>query len=301
MQTIDEIREEIRRQPLKGLVVSHAGRVVCRKPAQSRRFLVHSVAKSVTALGVGFAIQEGILGLEENLADAFAENLPGAASRAEALHGTQTARKQMEQLKQVRLKHLLSHTSGFQENFLTGFQRPYLQDDDWLAQCLANPVTATPGTAFLYCDANYYLIAKLLRKRTGRRITEYLLPRLFSPLGIRYPTWEVDPEGDMIGCGGLLLNLDELHRLGLLCLEKGKADGRRIVPEAWVETVTSPAVSLPGGGGYGFGFWTAPEYCCMFGYGGVYNIISYSRDILITADGLALSEKTFSADLLPER
>lgn len=289
MRSLDEIKEAIERQPLRGLIVSQAGKELLRKPARSRRFLVHSVAKSVTALGVGFALGEGILTLEENLADAFAEKLPDVAARLEGTQGAEAIKEQLVQLKRIRVKHLLSNSSGFRDNFLTGFQRPYLEDTDWITQCLCNPVTSEPGMKFLYCDANYYLIAKLLQKRCDCRLTEYLLPRLFRPLGISRPTWEVDPVGDMIGCGGLLMNLDELHRLGFLCLKRGKADGRIVVSQEWMETVTTAKIAVPEGGGYGYGFWTAGDHCYMFGYGGVYNIISYEQDLLITADGLDLS------------
>ena len=289
MLTVNEIKEVIQTRPPAGLIVSESGREIFRRPPLSRRFLVHSVAKSVTALGMGFAIREGILALEENLADAFPDKVSLAVSGMETACGIEASHRQLEQLKQVRLRHLLSHTSGFRHNFLTGFQRPSLKDDDWLTQCLSNPITSDPGEAFLYCDAGYYLIAKLLARRTGLRLTQYLLPRLFAPLQIRYPTWEVDPDGDMIGCGGLLMNLDELHKLGQLCLNHGEENGRTVVPEEWVKTVTGQKVSFPEGGGYGYGFWTAPDYCYMFGYGGVYNIISYSRNLLITADGLELS------------
>ena len=288
MLTTDEIKEVIQTQPPQGVIISESGKEIFRNPPLSRRFLVHSVAKSVTALGVGFAIQEGLLDPEETLAGAFPDKVSLAVSRIEAARGSEAAHRQLEGLKQIRLRHLLSQTSGFQHNFLTGFQRPYLKDDDWLTQCLSIPVTSRPGEVFMYCDALYYLIAKLLRRRTGLCLTEYLMPRLFEPLQIRYPTWEVDPDGDMIGCGGLLMNLDELHKLGHLCLNRGKVNGRRVVPEEWIMAVTDRKVSLAEGGGYGYGFWTAPDYCCMFGYGGVYNIISYSQSLVITADGLDL-------------
>ena len=117
MRSVDEIREAIERQPLRGLIVSQAGEEICREPARSRRVLVHSVAKSV-------------------------------AVRVEGAQGTEAAKEQLRQLKRVRVKHPLSNSSGFRDNFLTGFQRPYLEDADWLAQCLCNPVTSEPGTRF---------------------------------------------------------------------------------------------------------------------------------------------------------
>ena len=288
MMNLSEIKKMIQKQPVHGRILYESGRVTEREPSVSRRFIVHSVAKSVTAIAVGFALEEGLLDLDETLEDAFPEKLTEAASLVECSFGRDAADRQKEEFGQVCVRHLLSHTSGFRENYLTGFQRPYLEDDDWLKLCLSNRITQTPGESFLYCDANYYLIAKLLRRRTGIRLTEYLLPRLFKPLGIRYPAWEPDPDGDMIGCGGLILNMDELHRLGLVCLNGGSYNGSEVIPEAWLDTAMHEKISIGDGRGYGYGFWTTPEYCYMFGYGGVYNFISRETDTLYTVDGLIL-------------
>lgn len=295
MLTLRELKEEVLRRPVRGLILSGADGEICRKPERTRRILVHSVAKSVTAIGAGFALEEGYLSLDESVAEAFDMDLSKVESAVGNLRGEGAAKEHRKRLEKIRLTHLMSNTSGFGENYLTGFQRPYLTDDDWVTQCLSLPVTADAGSAFLYNDANWYLIAKLLQRRTGQRLTEYLLPRLFVPLGIRYPTWEVDPEGDIIGCGGLLLNLDELHRLGLVCLHNGVYGGGRVISGEWMKTAAEKKTDAPGGildgsgYGYGYGFWTGPDYFSMFGLGGIYSFISRSGDLLITVDGLELT------------
>ena len=264
MLTLRELKEEVLRRPVRGLILSGADGEICRKPERTRRILVHSVAKSVTAIGAGFALEEGYLSLDESVAEAFDMDLSKVESAVGNLRGEGAAKEHRKRLEKIRLTHLMSNTSGFGENYLTGFQRPYLTDDDWVTQCLS-------------------------------RLTEYLLPRLFVPLGIRYPTWEVDPEGDIIGCGGLLLNLDELHRLGLVCLHNGVYGGGRVISGEWMKTAAEKKTDAPGGildgsgCGYGYGFWTGPDYFSMFGLGGIYSFISRSGDLLITVDGLELT------------
>ena len=288
MYTLNRIKEEVLRQPLRGFIVSDGDKELSRNPEKTRRNLVHSAAKSITAIGVGFALEEKLLDLEEPLSDAFRTALPSVEDACKALGGSAFAKDQIKRLEKIRLKHLLSNTSGFQSNFLTGFQRPYLKNDDWTVQCLCVPVEQEAGSEFLYNDANYYLISKLLQKRAGQNLTEYLLPRLFAPLGIRRPTWELDPDGDIIGCGGLLLNLDELHRIGLLCLDRGRFGGEAVVPENWIKTIMDEKTAVKDGLSYGYGFWCAPGYSYMFGLGGIYCFISKDSGLLITADGLVL-------------
>ena len=288
MKPIEELRELAVSDPDVSVIVSDGTDELFRRPEKTRRNLVHSVAKSVTSIGFGFAVQEGLVSLEEPLAHAFSERLPEILSAYESRYGPKAAEEQNKRLQAVQLRHLLSNTSGFQDNFLTGFQRPYLKDDDWVSLCLLNPLVHTPGEEFLYCDANYYLIAKVLQKRSGQNLSAWLMPRLFNPLGLRYPTWEADPEGEAIGCGGLLWNLDELHQFGLLVLNHGRHNGSQVVPEEWIRTITTEKIPFGDGCGYGYGFWTAPDCTYMFGFGGVYNFISKTGDLLITADGLNL-------------
>lgn len=288
MISIEEIREKAIHDPAVNVILSDGGQECFRRPEKTRRILVHSVAKSVTALGFGIAMQEGLVSLEETLKDAFAESMPKVLEAYEASRGSDEAKIQADRFKDVRLKHLLSNTSGFRDNFLTGFERPFLKEDDWVSLCLMNPLVQKPGKEFLYCDANYYLIAKLLQKRAGQTLSAYLLPRLFEPLGLHYPSWEADPQGDAVGCGGLLLCLDELHVLGKLCLQNGIHGEKAIVPSDWMRTALTEKIPFGDGCGYGYGFWTAPDCAYMFGLGGIYNFLSKSGDLLITADGLSL-------------
>ena len=99
-----------------------------------------------------------------------------------------------------------------------------------------------------------------MQRRAGCDLVHYLLPRLFTPMGIQRPTWETDPLGNNFGAGGLFLTLDELHKFGLLYLQDGCWNGRQLVPAEWVRASTSRQVENDRDGyGYGYLFWGGEE------------------------------------------
>jgi CubicO group peptidase (beta-lactamase class C family) len=104
----------------------------------------------------------------------------------------------------------------------------------------------------------------IVHKVTGQTVLDYLTPRLFEPLGIEKPKWETSPQGISIGGYGLYLRTEDIAKFGQLYLQKGKWDGRQLVPSEWIAAATSRQVEndkAPSGGnpdwrqGYGFQFW----------------------------------------------
>ena len=112
MLTLRELKEEVLRRPVRGLILSGADGEICRKPERTRRILVHSVAKSVTAIGAGFALEEGYLSLDESVAEAFDMDLSKVESAVGNLRGEGAAKEHRKRLEKIRLTHLMSNTSG---------------------------------------------------------------------------------------------------------------------------------------------------------------------------------------------
>ncbi len=124
---------------------------------------------------------------------------------------------------------------GQEKAELMGAQRPVYEEEDWVKMSLAFPFVYEPGTKFVYNNVGPYLAGVLVERRAGCDLVSYLYPRLFKPLGIARPTWELDPYGHVFGAGGLFLTMDELHKLGLLYLQNGNWNGKQLVPESWVK------------------------------------------------------------------
>lgn len=197
---------------------------------------VYSASKSFTSTAVGIAAREGLLSLDESLTEVFAQELPEAVN---------------ENLRKARVRDLLTMCLGQEQGNLMGGQRPFYEEDDWVKLSLAFPFVYEPGTHFVYNNVGPYLAGVLVQRRAGCDLVSYLQPRLFTPLGIKRPTWESDPLGYTFGAGGLFLNLSELHKLGLLYLHGGEWNGRQLVPREWVDACSRPQSDS----GYSYLFW----------------------------------------------
>ena len=106
-----------------GVKISQGGEVIAHKTWDEEcRRNVYSASKSVTSCAVGFAVQEGLLSLEERLVDAFAQDLPETVS---------------ENLERATVRDLLTMCLGQARGELMGAQRPLYQERDWVKLALS--------------------------------------------------------------------------------------------------------------------------------------------------------------------
>ena len=96
---------------------------------------------------------------------------------------------------------------------------------------------------------------------------DYLDKRLFRPLMIQKPDWDLSPEGINTGGWGLRITTEDIAKLGQLYLQKGIWQGERILSEAWVKEATSKQTSNGSNPdndwdqGYGYQFWRCRNDC----------------------------------------
>ncbi|WP_261305011.1 serine hydrolase domain-containing protein [Paenibacillus andongensis] len=219
----------------------------------------YSVTKSFTSTAVGFAIQEGLLSVEDQVLPFF----PNLLTKGIKLNmGT------------LKVKHLLTMSTGHNQDLLRFkglFQ--FLKDktvlsigneknENWVRAFFDFPIEISPGTQFQYNSGASQMLSEIVTRVTGQTLLNYLQPRLFEPLGIQRPIWEFSPQGTNTGGWGLRLKTEDLARFGLLFLQKGVWDGKRLLSQSWVEEATSkqiettPIQNKPDWGqGYGYQFW----------------------------------------------
>lgn len=203
-----------------------------------------SLSKSFTSTAVGLAIAEGKLKVEDEVLKFFPEEAPAKPSA---------------NLKAMRLRDLLTMAAGHHAEELQGFS--LTTDESVVKRFLALPVAHKPGTFFAYSTAATYMQSAIVQKVTGQSVLEYLRPRLFEPLGIENPTWETSKQGVSQGGTGLNIRTEDIAKFGQLYLQKGRWNGKQLVPAAWVETATARWMSNGSNPasdweqGYGFQFW----------------------------------------------
>jgi hypothetical protein len=105
-----------------------------------------------------------------------------------------------------------------------------------------------------------FMLSALIQQTSGVRLTEYLEPRLFEPLGIAQYVWHRNTDGFDTGGWGLEVTTDAIGRFGLLYLQGGVWEGRQLLSPGWVEQATAKQVENgPGDSdwnqGYGYQFW----------------------------------------------
>lgn len=252
------------------------------QPEPEQRQNQYSGTKSFTSTAVAFAVQEGLFSLEDAVLDHFGADAPENPS---------------ENLKKMKLRHLITMSMGFESPMLMGAQRPKMTEKDWVRYVLRANVVNEPGATFQYNNAGPYLLGILVQRKSGMSLIEYLTPRLFEPLGIQVPQCENDPMGNTFGAGGLQLNVSEFAKLGLLYLQKGVWNGKRLLDEAWVEAASTPQILADEGDEeighhYGYLFWTMPDG--MFradGKYGQYCIVVPRKNAVIAINSMQLTEE----------
>jgi hypothetical protein len=91
------------------------------------------------------------------------------------------------------------------------------------------------------------MLSAIVSKVTGQKVIDYLQPRLFEPLGIAKPDWEESPQHVNTGGWGLRLRTEDIAKFAQLFLQKGKWNGKQILPQGWVEEAsTAHIIQHPG-------------------------------------------------------
>lgn len=206
---------------------------------------MYSVSKSVTSTAVGLCVKEGLLSVDDRLVDIFPDYVPANADA---------------RLQKLQVKHLLSMTSGKNISFMDDKTQ-----NDWITSYFNAPWYNEPGAEFRYVNENIYMLCAIVHRVTGQTVRDFLLPRLFAPLGIDYPQWETDAYNVEAGGWGVFLKTEDLAKLMLLYQQGGVFNGQRILDEEWVKTATgtvadnSNNMGLDSVYGYGYCFWRNHE------------------------------------------
>jgi CubicO group peptidase (beta-lactamase class C family) len=181
-----------------------------------------SSTKSVTGLLVGMLIDDGkIRSMDEPVCTYISEWCAGRKAK-------------------VTLRHLLTMTSGLPERTTTGVG--YVGDKN--PYVIAQPLEHEPGTVWAYSNEGVQLLSPILDKAAGEPIQDYARKRLFEPLGMRHTRLRTDMKGHAWTYADMGTTARDFARIGMLMMNKGTWEKRRILSEAWVEQSTKASQAL---------------------------------------------------------
>ena len=215
--------------------------------------ICYSMSKPFTSVAAGFAVSEGLLALTDRVIDVLSDAAPENPD---------------PWLSTVTLHHLLCMGSGLcqKSDNIDHIFHPDQHPLDWAKATLSFGCDAEPGSIFRYNSHGSYLISCMVQKVTGMNIRDYLMPRLFEPLGIEKPHWDMSPQGICCGGWGLYLSCEDMAKFGVCLLQKGMWNCKQVIPAAWIEQATQMHIrtdSVPRhrewAQGYGYHFWLCTD------------------------------------------
>lgn len=216
---------------------------------------IMSATKSITALLVGIAIDRGMLGSAEDKVISYFPDY-------HVKRGEKT-------IYDVTIRHLLTMRAPYK-----GKGDPWTKvcsSSDWVAASL-DFLGGKKGITdeFDYRTVCLHILSGILYNATGMKTVDFADEYLFCPLGIakhkncyaktaeehkhfttdklpKENVWFSDPQGLGTPGYGLCMSADDMAKIGQLCLQEGKWDGKQIVSRDWIKEMLVPRTVECGG------------------------------------------------------
>lgn len=208
----------------------------------------------------------------------------------------------------ITLRQLLQMSSGlaFDEDYddpRSDVIRMLYGTRDMAGYAADKPLVARPGSCFSYSTGTSAILSRLLATAAPEPWPRYAQRALFAPLGMTSAVIEPDSAGTPGLSSYVWASARDWARLGLLYLNDGVWQGRRLLPEGWVAFSRRPAPADPRRE-YGAHFWVRVPHPDRLGsgrphlvpadafhaagHGAQYVTVIPSRALVVVRLGLAL-------------
>ncbi|NBL65042.1 serine hydrolase [Flavobacterium sp. NST-5] len=234
-----------------------------------------SMAKSMVTSAVGKAIMDGkIKSLDQKVTDFFPEYKGEFGSL-------------------VTVGDLASMASGldWDESYYSPFSittRAYF-DENLNDMMLNLKFVSPPGKEFHYVSGNTQLLAMILEKATGQKLSDYVSENFWKPIGAENEAlWQLDhQDGIEKAYCCVAASARDFARFGKLYLQNGVWNGEQILDSTFVKKSTTPRFA--DSPMYGYGWWLSDhldkKIYYMQGHLGQYVIVIPEDELIIVRLG----------------
>lgn len=253
---------------------------------------LRSVTKSITAILMGIAIDQGLVQSLDDPVQTYFKDDPRFVN-----HPT------------ITIRHLLTMSTGLDCNDWDtkskGQEDRVYKKCDWLRYFWNLPALHPPGEVAHYCTMGQVVAMELLQRAAQMPIDVFAQRYLFDPLGIKEVRWQHTSRRKTVLATAKRLHLTPraLAKIGQLLLQKGQWKGQSIVSAEWLSTMTTPQVTITGLE-YGLLWWQIPlataqqqhTLLAATGNGGQYLLVVPELDLVVVFTGGAYNS---AEDKLP--
>ena len=266
---------------LHSLLVSWRGNVILERyyngARASRPANIKSVSKSVLSALVGIAIDRRLItGLRQPIVSFF----PDLESSK----------------REITIEDLLTMRSGLEPTSNRNYGA-WVQSPNWVRYVLGRNLVTPPGTHMDYSTGNTHVLSAILTKVTGTSTWQFAQDALARPLGFTLARWPRDPQGIYFGGNDMLMTPRQMLSFGELYLNRGRVNGRQVVPAEWIEaSFVARTQSRWSDQLYGYGWWVRDlaghEAYFAWGYGGQYVFVLPDLDlVIVTTSATSVSDE----------
>lgn len=198
--------------------------------------IMHSFTKTLTNTAVALAYTDGLLSLSDSILKFFPEYADSAN----------------KYLKRCTIFNLITMRSGQARSIGGNEWRPL--KSSWKDAYFQVPFDKMPGTEFMYSSGNSYILSYIVQKLTGKTCCELIKERISTKLGLSDFPWMLSPEGVCSGGNGTELTTEDMLRIGLLYLHRGKWNGEQLIAEEWFDYAFGDRDAFPPVNGLQYNF-----------------------------------------------
>lgn len=269
-----DIDKYLSKQRATGLMIIHDGKVIVERYQYSRNsespFRSFSMAKTITSLLVGIAIEKGHIESIDDRAEKYLPEIQGT------VYGEAT------------IKNLLRMSVGtnFKEDYSFGksdlntfYENMYYKN--LRANALEfNKRTFDQGKKFQYSTSDTEVLSRVLTSATKKTITELTQDWLWDPIGAENKAyWILLNDNLEHSGGGFFATLKDYGKIGILLANDGFMNGVQIVPKQYLLDATDSNLQPSGFKknqaaydyfGYGYQVWLLPFKERSFSLQGIY-------------------------------
>lgn len=229
---------------------------------------IRSISKTILAIALGVVIKKS----EEGELPPINENTYIYPIIKDKI--TLTNLDNLSKLKKIQIKHLLTHTIGYEDILLMREDIVSINPYTLLNYAINYPIVHEPGTYYLYSNAGFYLLSVVLEEFLKEDLTNFLTRELFEPLSIYTFTWEKYGHY-LAGATRLWLLPEDVAAFGELLLNGGQYNNHQLITKEWIQKMISPQIYTKEMDissrtfrrySYGYGIWIAKENL-FFGHG----------------------------------
>lgn len=265
---------------LHSLLVIRSGKIVAEgywAPFdKERKHRLYSVSKSITALAIGYMIDEGKISLDDHIVDFFPEKV--------------------QEPPNPRIINATIHDMLIMSDCHDD-QTYRFDQEDWIDSWFTTDANHMPGKVFSYNTTCTNLLTAIVERVSGMKLLNYLRP-VFDAIGVSDDIWCIEtPEGYSFGGSGVMATPRDLAKIALLVMNKGKHEGEQLISQDFIQKATSKQIDnyfdfitmeedIEHQQGYGYQIWrTRNNGFSFYGMGSQLAICLPDKELIVVTTG----------------